>query len=141
MIDIGNKVFDTIFNAVKAEYPNAEVTTGFDETSAIFPCVVVYEMNNAPLRRTMTDDCAENHTRIEYEVSVYTNTVGTAKSEGKAILEIVDTALQGLKFRRLRKNQPLNIDRTLFRQYGRWEVVVGKPVEIDGNTVYQMYRR
>lgn len=141
MIDIGNKVFDTIFNAVKAEYPNADVTTGFDETSAIFPCVVVYEMNNAPLRRTMTDDCAENHTRIEYEVSVYTNTVGTAKSEGKAILEIVDTALQGLKFRRLRKNQPLNIDRTLFRQYGRWEVVVGKPVEIDGNTVYQMYRR
>lgn len=141
MIDIGNKVFDTIFNAVKTEYPNADVTTGFDETSAIFPCVVVYEMNNAPLRRTMTDDCAENHTRIEYEVSVYTNTVGTAKSEGKAILEIVDNALQGLKFRRLRKNQPLNIDRTLFRQYGRWEVVVGKPVEIDGNTVYQMYRR
>lgn len=141
MIDIGNKVFDTIFNAVKAEYPNADVTTGFDETSAIFPCVVVYEMNNAPLRRTMTDDCAENHTRIEYEVSVYTNTVGTAKSEGKAIFEIVDTAMQGLKFRRLRKNQPLNIDRTLFRQYGRWEVVVGKPVEIDGNTVYQMYRR
>lgn len=141
MIDIGNKVFDTIFNAVKAEYPNADVTTGFDETSAVFPCVVVYEMNNAPLRRTMTDDCAENHTRIEYEVSVYTNTAGTAKSEGKAILEIVDTALQGLKFRRLRKNQPLNIDRTLFRQYGRWEVVVGKPVEIDGNTVYQMYRR
>ena len=141
MIDIGNKVFDTIFNAVKAEYPNADVTTGFDETSAIFPCVVVYEINNAPLRRTMTDDCAENHTRIEYEVSVYTNTVGTAKSEGKTILEIVDNALQGLKFRRLRKNQPLNIDRTLFRQYGRWEVVVGKPVEIDGNTVYQMYRR
>lgn len=141
MIDIGNKVFDTIFNAVKAEYPNADVTTGFDETSAIFPCVVVYEMNNAPLRRTMTDDCAENHTRIEYEVSVYTNTVGTAKSEGKAILEIVDNTLQGLKFRRLRKNQPLNIDRTLFRQYGRWEVVVGKPVEIDGNTVYRMYRR
>lgn len=140
MIDIGNKVFDTIFNAVKAEYPNADVTTGFDETSAVFPCVVVYEMNNAPLRRTMTDDCAENHTRIEYEVSVYTNTVGTAKSEGKAILEIVDNALQGLKFRRLRKNQPLNIDRTLFRQYGRWEVVVGKPVEIDGDTVYQMYR-
>ena len=141
MIDIGNKVFDTIFNAVKAEYPNADVTTGFDETSAIFPCVVVYEINNAPLRRTMTDDCAENHTRIEYEVSVYTNTVGTAKSEGKAILEIVDNALQGLKFRRLRKNQPLNIDRTLFRQYGRWEVVVAKPVEIDGNAVYQMYRR
>ena len=141
MIDIESKVVDTIFNAVKAEYPNADVTTGFDETSAIFPCVVIQEVNNSPLRRTMTDDCAENHTRIEYEVSVYTNTAGTAKTEGKAILAIVDTALQGLKFRRLRKNQPLNIARTLFRQYGRWEVIVGKPSEINGNTVFQMYRR
>ena len=141
MIDIESKVVDTIFNAVKAEYPNADVTTGFDETSAIFPCVVIQEVNNSPLRRTMTDDCAENHTRIEYEVSVYTNTAGTAKTEGKTILAIVDTALQGLKFRRLRKNQPLNIARTLFRQYGRWEVIVGKPSEINGNTVFQMYRR
>lgn len=141
MIDIENKVVDTIFNAVKSEYPNADVTTGFDEANAIFPCVVIQEVNNAPLRRTMTDDCAENHSRIEYEVSVYTNSAGTAKSEGKAIFNIVDTAMQGLKFRRLRKNQPLNIDRTLFRQYGRWEVVVGKPSEINGNTVFQMYRR
>lgn len=141
MIDIESKVVDTIFNAVRSGYPSAEVTTGFDEKNATFPCVVIQEINNSPLRRTMTDDCAENHSRIEYEVSVYTNDAGTAKSAGKAILEIVDTALQGLKFRRIRKNQPLNIKRTLFRQYGRWEVVVGKPVEINGNIVYQMYRR
>ena len=141
MIDIESKVVDTIFNAVKSEYPSADVTTGFDEANAIFPCVVIQEVNNSPLRRTMTDDCAENHSRIEYEVSVYTDTAGTAKTEGKAILDIVDTALQGLKFRRLRKNQPLNIARTIFRQYGRWEVIVGKPITIGNDTVYQMYRR
>lgn len=141
MIDIGNKVFDTIFNAVTAVYTKADVTTGFDNKNAVFPCVVVEEVENAPLSRTSTDDCSENHARIAYEVSVYTDNETTAKSEGVKIINIVDTALQGLKFRRVRKNKPLNVARNLFRQYGRWEVIVGKPVAVGENTVYQMYRR
>lgn len=141
MVDIESKVVDTIYNAVTAVYPNADVTTGFDEKTATFPCVVVYETNNQPYRSSNTDDCAENHTRLTYEVSVYTDNVNIAKTESKKILAIVDTALQGLKFRRVHMNRPLNINRTLFRQYGRWEVIVGKPIEVNGDTVYQMYRR
>lgn len=143
MIDIQNMIVDAIFNAVKAEnaYPNADVTTGFDMKTAVFPCVVIEEVNNAPLRSTDTDDCAENHTRLVYEVSVYTNDISKAKTEGRNILKIVDDTLQGLKFRRTRTNQPLNIARTIFRQYARWEVVVGKPITVGNNTVYQMYRR
>lgn len=151
MIDIGNKVFDTIFNAVTANgaYPDADVTTGFDEKTAVFPCVVVEETSSVPLQKGNTDDCAENYTRFVYEVSVYTDNVNSAKTVGKDILNIVDTALQGLKFRRIHKNKPLNIARTIFRQYGRWEVIVGKPITrtdiVDGKpvetTVYQMYRR
>ena len=147
MIDIESKIVDTIYNAVKdsTAYPNADVTTGYDEKTATFPCVVVEEIDNTPYRRTDTDDCAENYTRLIYEVSVYTNDVNKAKTEGKKIFEIVDTAMQGLKFRRTRKNKPLNISRTIFRQYGRWEVIVGKPftktVGQTETTVYQMYRR
>ena len=143
MIDISSKVFDTIFNAVKAEgaYPNADVTTGYDETTAVFPCVVVREADNTPVRNTSTDDCAENHARIQYEVRVYTNDKTTAKTDANRILGIVDTALAGLKFRRIRKNEPLNISRTICCQYGLWEVVVSKPMEIGDDTVYQFYRR
>lgn len=141
MIDIESKVFDTIFNAVNAVYPNADVTTGYDETTAIFPCVVVEETNNAPYRQTATDDCSENHTRVTYDVNVYTDNTNTAKSVGKDILKLVDNALQGLKFRRVSRSRPLNLSRTIFRQYGRWEVIVSKPMEIGNDTVYQMYRR
>ena len=143
MIDIESKIVDTIYNAVKANdaYPNADVTTGFDEKTAIFPCVVVEETNNSPYRQANTDDCAENYTRLTYEVSVYTDNKDKAKTEGKKILAIVDTALQSLKFRRVHKNKPLNIGRTIFRQYGRWEVIVGKPITVGNKTVYQMYRR
>lgn len=141
MIDIESKVFDTVYNAVIAVYPKADVTTGFDEHTATFPCVVVKETDNAPYRKSATDDCSENHSRISYEVSVYTDDEHIAKTEGKKILGIVDTAMQGLKFRRLRKNEPLNISRTIFRQYARWEVIVGKPVVNGDDTIYQMYRR
>ena len=143
MIDIESKIVDTIFNAVKDEsaYPNADVTTGFDEKTATFPCVVVQEIDNVPYRRTNTDDCAENYTRLTYEVSVYTDNVNSAKTEGKKILGIVDSAMQSLKFRRLRKNVPLNIARTIFRQYARYDVIVSKPMLVGNDTVYQMYRR
>lgn len=143
MIDIESKIVDTIFNAVKDEnaYPNADVTTGFDEKTATFPCVVVQEIDNVPYRRTNTDDCAENYTRLTYEVSVYTDNVNSAKTEGKKILGIVDSAMQSLKFRRLRKNVPLNIARTIFRQYARYDVIVSKPMLVGDDTVYQMYRR
>ena len=141
MINIESKIFDTIYTAVITSYPTADVTTGYDPVTAVFPCVVVEEVNNAPYRNSITDDCAENHTRITYEVSVYTDNAETAKTTGKEILGIVDTALQGLKFRRIHKNKPLNIARTIFRQYGRWEVIVGKPITVGENTVYQFYRR
>lgn len=143
MIDIESKIVDTIFNAVKdsSAYPDADVTTGFDETTATFPCVVIEEVNNSPYRRMDTDDCAENYTRLTYEVSVYTDTVNSAKTTGKDILKIVDNALQNLKFRRIHKNKPLNIARTIFRQYGRWEVIVSKPIIRGDDTVYQFYRR
>lgn len=141
MIDIESKIVDTVFNAVKTAFPNADVTTGYDERTAVFPCVVVYETNNAPYRRGNTDDCAENYTRLTYDVNVYTNNENSAKTDGKKILAIVDEAMQGLKFRRIHKNRPLNINRTIFRQYGRWEVIVSKPITVGETTVYQMYRR
>ena len=141
MIDIESKVFDAVFNAVTGSYPSADVTTGYDEKTATFPCVVVEEVDNAPYRNTDTDDCAENYARVIYEISVYTDTQNKAKTEGKAILAVADTAMQGLKFRRMRKNRPVNINRTIFRQYGRYEVIVSKPVTKGENTVYYLYRR
>lgn len=141
MIDIHNKVFDTVYTAVTTEFPSCDVTAGYDEKNAIFPCVVVEETDNAPYQGANTDNCSENYTRIVFEVSVYANTKDSAKSECRSIISVVDTALQGLKFRRIRMNRPVNIDRTIFRQYGRWEVIVSKPEIIGEKTVYQFYRR
>lgn len=142
MIDILSKVVDTVYNAVITEYPNINVTTGYDPKNATFPCVVIEEIDNVPYRNTATDDCVENYSKLTYEVNVYTNSQGSAKTEGRAIIQIVDAALADeLKFRRIRFNKPLNVGRTIFRQYIRSEVIVSKPEDDGSNTVYRLYRR
>ena len=141
MIDIENLVFNTVFDQLSALYPSANITTGYDEKEATYPTVIVRETNNVPVQSMNTDDCAENYTRLTYEVEVVSNREHIARSECKEILEAADTIMQSMKFRRIHKNRPVNVDRTVYRQYARYEVIVGKPYERNGNMVFQMYRR
>ena len=146
MIDIEDLVFDTVYNQLIQLYPSANITAGYDEKRAVYPAVVIRETGNLPYTEGNTDDCAENYTRVTYEVEVESNKENTARSECKAILNAVDGIMQGMKFRRIHKNRPLNVDRTVYRQYARYEAIVGKPIVYNAGTanertVYQMYRR
>ena len=141
MIDIENLVFDTVYTSLHEQFPEANITAGYDEKNAIFPTVIVREVDNVPYQFGNTDDCAENYSRITVEIEVESNRQDTARSECKSILNAADAVMQSMKFRRTYKNRPLNIDRTIYRQYARYEAIVGKPQDINGNTVYQMYRR
>ena len=146
MIDIENLVFDTVYNGLHTSYPNANITAGYDEQNATFPTVVVRQTNNQPYREANTDDCAENYSRVTFEIEAYSDKESTGRSECKELLIAADGIMQSMKFRRIHLNRPINIDRTLWRQYARYEVIVGKPVTYDAGTanertVYQMYRR
>ena len=149
MINVENLVFDTVFNGVKAVDPSIDVSKGFIEETAQFPCVIITETDNAPVQSTDTDDCSENYTRLTYRIDVYSDKAGTAQSECKKILNIVDGIMKSMKFRRQRVNEPLNISRTIFRQYARYTVIVDKGITTtvtDGNetvtkTVFNTYRR
>ena len=150
MIDVENLVFDTIYKALIQQYPEADITDGYDEEHFKSPTVIVRETNNSPLQRTATDACVENHTRLVYEIEVISSKENTGRSECKTILNAVDDIMQNsMKFRRVHKNRPINIDRTRWRQYARYDVIVGKPYTVTEvvngetvtTTVYPMYRR
>lgn len=141
MIDIENIVFDTVYNALNAQFPSVNITNGYDEQKAIYPTVIIRQTNNVPIQDMNTDDSAENYTRVTFEIEAVSNKESTARSELKGLLNAADTVMQSMKFRRTHMNRPVNTDRTVYRQYARYEVVVGKPYEKDGNTVYPMYRR
>lgn len=141
MIDIQNLVFNTVFNGMRAVYPELEITRGFIEETAKFPCVVIRETGNVPVQRTNTDECAENYTQVTYQVEVYSDKAGTGMSECRELLALADEVMQGMKFRRTHMNEPLNIQRTIFRQYARYTAIAGKGLAEGENVVFQMYRR
>lgn len=146
MIDIENLVFNTVYDQLIALHPEANITAGYDEKKASFPAVIVRQTGNVPYQSMNTDDCAENYTRVTFEIEVESDKAGTARSECKAILTDADTIMQSMKFRRIHLNRPINTDRTVYRQYARYEAVVGKPIVLNAGTanektVYQMYRR
>lgn len=141
MIDIENMVFDRFYNEMHVLHPEANITAGYDEQYAQFPVLVLRQTNSQPYRASATDDCAENHTRITVELEAFSDHMNTGRTECKELLDDGDAVLQSMKFRRIHLNRPLNVNRTLWRQYARYEVIVGKPITDGENTIYQMYRR
>ena len=149
MIDVENLVFDTVFNGVRTVHSGMEVSKGFNEETAKLPCVIVREVNNVPVQRMNTDDCAENYSRLTYQVDVYSDKQGEQRSECRNLLNLVDGLMQGMKFYRTYMSEALNIKRSIFRQYARYTVIVGKGVTtttVNGNeqvttTTFQLYRR
>ena len=141
MVDIESKVFDTLYNAVHAAFPNARIDASYVERNATFPYVTVSETNSVPVRRMNTDDCSENYTRLYYEVNIYSDKQNSAKSEARDIAKVCDTAMTSLKFYRTMMHQLPNQDRTLVRLYMRYEVIVEKIDKGNGDTIYQFYRR
>lgn len=140
MIDIENIVFDSVYNAVTTAFSNARVDAGYVEKSATFPAVSVIETNSIPVQMASTDESSENYTRLYYEVNIYSDKQDTAKSEARAIAKVVDSAMQGLKAYRTMIHQLPNQDRTIFRLYMRYELIVREFTK-DGKTAYQAYRR
>ena len=149
MIDVENLVFDTVYNGMITAHPNLNITKGFVEEEAIYPCLVIRETNNEALMRTATDPSDENHARVSYQIDAYSNKAGTAMSECRKLLKDVDAIMKGMKFHRQRLSEPLNIKRSITRQYARYTAIIGQGVttvtgegqEQETKTVFQVYRR
>lgn len=146
MIDISNLVFDTFYSQLITSHPTANITAGYDEKKAGALNVVVREISNIPYVNGNTDGCAENYTRVTFEVEVECNKQDTARSEITSVISDADTIMQSMKFRRIYMSRMMNVDRTCYRKYARYEVIVGKPIVLNEGAanekaVYQMYRR
>ena len=149
MIDIENLVFNTVFDAVASVRSTVPVSKGYIEQNAVYPCIVLRETNNVAYDNSATDDCSENHARVTYQVDIYSDKEDTARSECRDLLNLVDGIMQGMKFRRTYMSEPMNISRSVYRQYARYTVIVAKGVttvtgtgnEETSTTMFQMYRR
>lgn len=145
MIDIENKVFTTVYNAVIAEYPSADIKGEYVDIPSAFPHISVVEVGNTTLEKTQDNTLTEHNATILYEVNVYSNAESGKKAQAKKIANVVDLAMQNMKFTRTSFMSVPNTDRTIYRINLRYRAIVGEGVTTteDGvtTTIYQMYRK
>lgn len=132
MIDIEPIVLDTVAKAVWAEYQDADVSADYIPTPENFPYVYIHEVNNSAYRQSFDDKLKDHHVNVAYSVDVF----ALDKATAKAVRNIVDNAMQSMKFTRTMAEFTPNLDRTIKRYTLRYTAVVG---ELNNNT-YQMYR-
>lgn len=139
MIDIEDKVFDTVATAVTAEFSGCLMSSVYLRTPASFPCVCLYEADNSVNTPSRTLDSIENHASLMYEVNVFSNLAGSRKSEAKAIAEVVDKTMAQLGFTRIFKNPIPNEDITIYRLVMRYTALVAKGQTVGAKTQYKIY--
>ena len=142
MIDIENKVLDTVFAAVRNQYTNANCYGEYVAVPAGFPCVCLYEQSNTTYRRSQDTDLQEHQSNLMYSCNVYSDKANGKKAEARAIAKLVDETMQRMKFTRTFFEPLPNLDRTVYRITMRYEAVAGEPIITENNNVtYQMYRK
>ena len=142
MIDIENIVTDRVSDALTpllTEFPDLWVGSMYIEAPGKFPYISVVEDNNFTYQPSHVD-LQEEHAILTYTVNVFANDP-LLKQTAKRIADIVDTAMQNLKFTRTMSGQTPNIDRTIYRYTMRYEAIVQKGEDIDGVITYQMFHR
>lgn len=139
MIDIESAVFTSVYNAVIAVYPSADISSVYTESPAAFPHVSLVEVDNGVYEQSQSLGGIENHARVLYQADIYSNNTSTAKSTCKAIAKIVDDTMAANGFMRLTSAQTPNVDRTLYRLTLRYQAVVSKGVADGDNTIHFIY--
>ena len=125
MIDVENKVFDTVSKALKAAHGNTLFVTGeYVPSPPKFPAVSIVEADNYVTQRYRTAKI-ENAANVMYEINVYSNKTAGKKSEAKAIASTADEAMANLGFTRTMRNTVPNLnDASIYRIVCRYEGVV-----------------
>ena len=141
MIDIESIVYNTVHAAIKTAFPNAVISDIPPEADARFPFVTIREDSNRTYRKSQDNSLTEHHATVVYEISVYSNKQTGRKQECKAITDVADLTMQGMKFTRIQRHELPTIERTIMRLYARYEAVVEEPETVGNDTVFQMYRR
>ena len=120
MRDIENYVINAINNAVTARYPSAEVSGDYVEQPANFPHVFVLQINKYDVPSQMSLTNIEHAQEVTFQIIVYSNKLGTAKTECKNIMDTVDETMHDMNFRLSYQAHVPNFDTRIYRLVRRY---------------------
>ena len=127
MIDIENQIYTMVRNAILAEYPKAFITSYYVRSPASFPAISFEKVDTYSDTATRDSGSNENYAVELYEVNIYSNDQDNKKSICKEIAQIVDDVLTPRNFNRtMLEPIPNELDSTIYRLTGRYQVLVSK---------------
>lgn len=132
MIDIENKIINTIAEAL----PDIKVYSSFELNPEEFPCVMVDYEYAGDYVNSFDEQLTPHHARI----SVQIDTFALSKDQAKQTNATVVNAMHGMKFRCTDSVNWGQYSEGIHRMTSRFSAVVQEAQDINGNTVYQMYR-
>lgn len=137
MIDIENKIIDVLSEAFDGV---AKVSSTYVESPDEFPWVYARVISNRGYSKSYDNALREHDAQITCRLEYYSAKETGAKQEVKALAQIGDITMQGIKFRRSTFSMIPNWDRSITRAVSDYVGIVHEGVEVGNNTVYQIFR-
>lgn len=106
MTDIENIIINRIDNALETAGYKDILISDYENVPSEFPCVVFEQSDSYEHVNEHNSSRTNNHDTVVFEADIYSNEKNGAKSECKAIAQIIDAEMVSLGFSRA-ANQPL----------------------------------
>lgn len=127
MIDIEYELYNEIYEAVMAEFPDVNMTSEYVREPSKFPSVSFVEVDNTTMAPAWSTHEEEEYASILYEVNIYSNKSVGKKSECRKIFNLIDQIMVKKNFNRnMCQPVPNMLDSTVYRLLGRYSGVVSK---------------
>ena len=138
MIDIENYITDELSQVFEGI---AEVSSVFVEERDTYPWVYVRKISSPTVKRYSDDSLYEHAVNMTIRIEYFSALTAGAKQEVKDLMQMGDEYMQSIKFTRAADGLVPNYDRTVTRGYADYTAIVWEPKDVNGNTVFQIYRR
>lgn len=126
MIDIEQKVYKLLSEAIRATYTTMRIYSEYIRTPEVLPCIMIQEIDTQNYLRSQDTESVENHILVSYQIDIFTNGA-TKKEDAKAYATIINDKLLELKFSRTFANKLSNEDDdNIYRYVLRFSAIVGK---------------
>lgn len=118
-----NAIYTRVVNAIKAKYPKAYCTSRYVAKPSTFPACYIHEIDNTRQIQNTQLDFQDVQYESVFEIQVVSNKANTAASEAYDIMELAESAMSNMYFRRFSQT---NVDRgDTFTVIARYRRVIG----------------
>ena len=94
MIDVAPEINTRVANALRAAFPNIDVSDEYIKSPSRFPHVSVTEEDNIDVAQFTTD--SKQMVRLVFNVNVYSNKARGKKTEARKIMDVVDDVMHSM---------------------------------------------